>query len=93
MLFSDTKMHTWLPWIRFTSFTDGVKKAPLIKFSFSEKATKNVCNLPHGLEIYLVNVQTMRKIAEIFVAFSEKLNFNDFAIFLIIQVTLTGKKP
>ena len=32
-------------------------------------------NLPHGLDIYLVNVQTMRKIAQIFVPFTEKLNF------------------
>ena len=39
-----------------------------IKFSFSEKATK-MC------VIYLVNVKTMRTIAQIFVAFSEKLNF------------------
>ena len=29
-----------------------------------------------SFDIYLVNVKTMRKIAEIFVAFSEKLNFN-----------------
>ena len=36
---------------------------------------KNLRNLPHGLDIYLVNVQTMRTIAQIFVAFSEKLNF------------------
>ena len=36
---------------------------------------KNVRNLPHGFDIYLVNVKTMRKIAHIFVAFSEKLNF------------------
>ena len=32
-------------------------------------------DLPHGFEIYSVNVKTMRKIAEIFVVFSEKLNF------------------
>ena len=32
-------------------------------------------NLPPGFDIYLVNVKTMRKIAQIFVAFSEKLNF------------------
>ena len=32
-------------------------------------------NLPHGFDIYLVNVKTMRKIAQIFVTFSEKLNF------------------
>ena len=34
-----------------------------------------MCNLLHGFDIYLVNVKTMRKIAQIFVAFSEKLNF------------------
>ena len=33
-------------------------------------------NLPQGFEIHLVSVKTMRKIAHIFVAFSEKLNFN-----------------
>ena len=32
-------------------------------------------NLPHGLYIYLVNDQTMGKIAQIFVCFSESLNF------------------
>ena len=37
---------------------------------------KNLRDLPHGLDIYLVNVQTMRKIAQIFVAFSEKPNSN-----------------
>ena len=36
---------------------------------------KNVRNRPYGFEIYLVNVETMRTIAQIFVAFSEKLNF------------------
>ena len=35
-----------------------------------------MCNLPYGFDIYLVNVKTMRKIAQIFVAFSEKLNFS-----------------
>ena len=43
----------------------------MVKFSFSEKGTK-IC------EIFLmvwVDVQTLRKIAQIFVAFSEKLNF------------------
>ena len=37
---------------------------------------KKICAfLPHGFDIYLVNVKTMRKIVQIFVAFSEKLNF------------------
>ena len=36
---------------------------------------KNGCNRPYGFEIYLVNVKTLRTIAQIFVAFSEKLNF------------------
>ena len=38
---------------------------------------KNVRNRPYSFEIYLVNVKTIRTIAQIFVAFSEKLNFND----------------
>ena len=33
-------------------------------------------NLLYGFDIYLVNVKTMRKIAQIFEAFSGKLNFN-----------------
>ena len=32
-------------------------------------------NLPYGVDIYKVNVITIRQIAQIFVAFSEKLNF------------------
>ena len=32
-------------------------------------------NLPYGFDIYLVNVKTIRQIAQIFVASSEKLNF------------------
>ena len=36
---------------------------------------KNVHNCPNGFEIYLVTVKTIRTIAHIFVAFSEKLNF------------------
>ena len=37
---------------------------------------KHVRNRPYGFEIYLVNDKTMRTIAQIFVAFSEKLNFS-----------------
>ena len=40
------------------------------------KVHKNVGDRPFGFEIYLVTVKTMRTIAQIFVAFSEKLNFN-----------------
>ena len=32
-------------------------------------------NLTHDFDIYLVNVKTIKQIAQIFVAFSEKLNF------------------
>ena len=38
---------------------------------------KNVRNRPYGFEIYLLNVKTIRTIAQIYVAFSEKLNFID----------------
>ena len=49
-------------------------------FTFSKvqrfwESHKNVLNRPYGFEIYLVNVKTIRTIAQIFVAFSEKLNF------------------
>ena len=46
----------------------------MVKFSFSEKASK-MRNHPYGFDIYLVNVKTIRTTAQIFVAFSEKLNF------------------
>ena len=39
-------------------------------------------NRRYGFEIYLLNVKTIRTIAQIFVAFSEKLNFNEVCISL-----------
>ena len=41
-----------------------------IRFTESTRAV-----LINGLDIYLVNVKTIRKIAQMFVAFLEKLNF------------------
>ena len=38
---------------------------------------KNLRDLSHGLEVYQVNVQTLKKIVLSFVAFSEKLNFKE----------------
>ena len=46
-----------------------------VKVQLFGEGHQNLCNLPHSLDIYLINVQTMRKIAQIFVAFSEKLSF------------------
>ena len=46
-------------------------------FQLFWEGQKNVRNFPHGFDIYLVNVKTMRKIAQIFVAFSEKLKFTE----------------
>ena len=48
-----------------------------VKVQLFWEGHKNLRNIPHGLDIYLVNV---RKIAQIFVAFSEKLNFNSWEI-------------
>ena len=39
---------------------------------------KNERNFLYGFEIYIVKVKTLRTIAQTFVAFSEKLNFNKF---------------
>ena len=58
-------------------------------------------NHPYGFDIYLVNVKTIRTIAQIFVAFSEKLNFIDnfcqnidfFKTKLHVEISLkTGQK-
>ena len=37
---------------------------------------KNLRNLPHGFDVYQVNVKTMKNITQIFVPFSKKLNFD-----------------
>ena len=47
----------------------------LFKVQLFWEGHKNVGNRPYGFEIYLVKLKTMRMIAQIFVAFSEKLNF------------------
>ena len=51
------------------------KKVGKCKVQLFWEDHKNVRNRPYGFEIYLVNVKTIRTIAQIFVAFSEKLNF------------------
>ena len=46
-----------------------------IKFRTFWQANKIWNNLPHDLDVYKVNVQSMRNIAQIFVCFSESPNF------------------
>ena len=48
----------------------------LVKVRTFREAHENVRSLPHALYIYLVKVQTMRKIFSNFVCFSESPNFN-----------------
>ena len=48
------------------------------KVQLFREGCKNLLNLPYAFDVYYVNVKTMRKIVPIFVAFSEKLNFNSF---------------
>ena len=50
---------------------------------------KNVLNRPYGFEIYLVNVKTISTIAQIFVAFSEKLNFKLQKELFLVHMYLT----
>ena len=49
-----------------------------LKFRFSEKATKLCTIFLMDLNIYLVNVQIMRKGVQIFVVFLEKLKFSSY---------------
>ena len=46
-----------------------------VKVPLFWEGDKNLRNLPHSFDIYLLNVKTMWNIAQTFVAFSEKLNF------------------
>ena len=54
-------------------------------------------NRPDGFDVYYLNIKTIRMIAQIFVAFSEKLNFmikklnhNIYQIFVLIFVNTKG---
>ena len=40
---------------------------------------------PYGFEIFLVNVKTIRRMVQIFVAFSEKLNFTYVVLHIFVQ--------
>ena len=77
-------LNGFLPQMKYHTLWKFFKKMKIVgtffnlpaKVQFFWEGHKNLHNLPHGFEIYLVNIKTMRKIAQIFVAFSEKLNFN-----------------
>ena len=61
----------------YVSHNVGISLKLLVKFSFSEKATK-ICAICLTVLTFAkyVNVKTIRQIDQIFVAFSEKLNFS-----------------
>ena len=48
-----------------------------VKVQLLWKCHKNLRHPPYGFDIYLVNVKTIRRMAQIFVAFSEKMNFTN----------------
>ena len=51
-------------------------------------------NRPYGFEIYLVNIKTIRTIAHIFVAFSEKLNFSNKSVsFFFSSIQTCHQRP
>ena len=60
-------------------FVDGLASCSIKIFSKVQlfcEGHKNLHHPPYGFEIYLINVKTIRRMAQTFVAFSEKLNFN-----------------
>ena len=63
--------------------------ANLLTVQLLLEGQKNVWNLLYGFEIYLRNVKTMRKILQIFVAFSELLNFNIWITLFQFKIKLT----
>ena len=47
-----------------------------LKVQLFWESHKNLRHRPYGFDIYLVNIKAIRTMAQIFVAFWEKLNFN-----------------
>ena len=74
-------------YIELTDFRTFWENAKYIKFSFSENATKiwTIFLMVLTFTRYL-NVKTMRTIAQIVVAFSEKLNFTSRLKLLTYQI-------
>ena len=50
------------------------------------RSTQNLKNLPHGLDVYRVNVKSMREILQIFVCFSESTNFKEYIFWTCIII-------
>ena len=65
---------TFLKYSFFFRFFSFVLPA-LFKVQLIWEGQKNLHQPPYGFVIYFVNVKTIRRMAQIFVAFSEKLNF------------------
>ena len=63
---SEFNVATWAQWFKVDSF----------KVQLFWEGQENLYHMPYGFDIYLVNVKTISEIAQIFVALSEKLNFN-----------------
>ena len=63
-----------------------VNESFTVKLGYCEKATKFEKNIPLVF-FSLSNVKTSGRIFQIFVAFSENLNFNEFA-FVLYTVTI-----
>ena len=59
---------------------DKDEKSPF-KVQLFWEGHKNLHIRPYGFDIYLLNVKTIRKIAQLFLAFSENLNFIEFKNF------------
>ena len=49
----------------------------VVKIQLFWERHKNLPHPPYGLDIYLVNIQTIRRMTQICVFFSKKLNFNN----------------
>ena len=80
-----------------TKFTKFIEQSKVQLFRWGRK---NLRNLSHGFENYLVKVKTMRKIVHFFVVFSKKLKFTiksfstfDYFVYLyFLRGSKNGKK-
>ena len=69
--------HSEITWKRYMEklIKNKSTKNISVKVQLFWEGHKNLRNFPHDFDIYLVNVKTMRKIAQTLGAFSEKLTF------------------
>ena len=73
--FRKIENNKWIDYRDFFTWERNFQNRTICKVQLFWEGHKILGNLPQGFDVYYLNFKTVRKIAQIFVAFSEKLNF------------------